>query len=191
MRKLEDRLFGGVIRLLCLITVLLLGFLVVFILRESLPAIRSVGLGELLLGSDWRPIIYQDAPSYGLRNMIVSTLFVSALAVLLALGVGVGCALFLACGATERQRMFITPCIELLASIPSVVYGFVGLYMVVKFLEKCGRASGESVLAAGPPRPWGCPGGIWPASWCCPPPGGASSSAPPCPWAGPWGRPWR
>lgn len=147
MRKLEDRLFGGAIRLLCLVTVLLLGFLVVFILRESLPAIREVGLGQLLLGSDWRPIIYRDAPSYGLRNMVVSTLFVSALAVLLALGVGVGCALFLACGATERQRMAITPCIELLASIPSVVYGFVGLYTVVKFLEKCGRASGESVLA--------------------------------------------
>lgn len=147
MRKLWDRLFGCVVRALCLTTVLLLAFLIYFILRESLPAIREVGLDGLLLGGDWRPIIYQGAPSYGLRNMVASTLYVSALAVLLAMGVGVGCALYLACAATERQRTALMPCIDLLASIPSVVYGFVGLYMVVKFFEKCGRASGESVLA--------------------------------------------
>ena len=117
--------------------------------RESLPAIREVGLKALLLGDSWRPIIYSDAPSFGFRNMILSTLYVSALAVFFALIVGVGCALYLACAATERQRTLVMPYIDLLASIPSVVYGFVGLYIVVKFFETCGMATGESVLAGG------------------------------------------
>ena len=149
MRKLEDRLFRTVMGLFALVTVLLLAFLIYFIFRESLPAIREVGLKGLLLGDQWRPLIYKDAPSYGIRNMILSTLYVSLLAVVFALIIGVGCALFLACRATERQRTIVMPYIDLLASIPSVVYGFIGLYIVVKFFEKLGRATGESILAGG------------------------------------------
>lgn len=149
MRKLEDRIFHIVMGLFALVTVLLLGFLIYFIFQESLTAIRDVGLKELLLGNQWRPLIYKDAPGYGMRNMILSTLYVSALAVLFALVIGVGCALFLACRATERQRMLVMPYIDLLASIPSVIYGFIGLYIVVKFFEKLGRATGESILAGG------------------------------------------
>ena len=149
MRKAEDRIFRCLLSLFTLATVLLLAFLIFFIFRESLPAIREVGLKNLLLGDSWRPIIYSDAPSFGFRNMILSTLYVSALAVLFALIVGVGCALFLACAATERHRTLLMPYIDLLASIPSVVYGFVGLYIVVKAFEKLGMATGESVLAGG------------------------------------------
>ena len=133
----------------CLLTVLLLAFLIWFIFRESLPAIREIGLKDLLLGDQWRPLIYKDAPSFGIRNMILSTLYVSALAVVFALVIGVGTALFLACAATERQRTLVMPYIDLLASIPSVIYGFIGLYIVVKFFEKLGRATGESILAGG------------------------------------------
>ena len=135
--------------LLCLLTVLVLGFLIFFILKESLPAIREVGLGHLLLGDQWRPIIFKDAPSYGFRNMILSTVYVSVLAVTFAFVIGVGCALYLACAATDRMRTLVMPYIDLLASIPSVVYGFVGLYIVIKFIENCGRAAGESILAGG------------------------------------------
>ena len=149
MRKAENWIFRSVLGMLTLVTVLLLAFLIFFIFRESLPAIREVGLKGLLLGDSWRPIIYSDAPSFGFRNMILSTLYVSALAVFFALIVGVGCALYLACAATERQRTLVMPYIDLLASIPSVVYGFVGLYIVVKFFETCGMATGESVLAGG------------------------------------------
>ena len=149
MRKFEDRLFHAVMGLFALVTVLLLAFLIYFIFQESLTAIREVGLAELLLGDQWRPLIFKDAPSYGMRNMILSTLYVSALAVLFALVIGVGCALFLACRASERQRTLVMPYIDLLASIPSVIYGFIGLYIVVKFFEKLGRATGESILAGG------------------------------------------
>lgn len=149
MRKVQDCLFRAVMGLFAFLTVLLLVFLIWFIFRESLPAIREVGLKELLTGRQWRPLIYTGEPSYGMRNMILSTLYVSALAVLFALVIGVGTALFLACRASQRQRTAIMPYIDLLASIPSVVYGFIGLYIVVKFFEKLGRATGESILAGG------------------------------------------
>ena len=149
MRKIQDGLFRAVMGLFAFLTVLLLAFLIWFVFRESLPAIREVGLGELLTGNQWRPLIYSEESSFGMRNMILSTLYVSALAVLFALIIGVGCALFLACRSSERQRNFIMPYIDLLASIPSVVYGFIGLYIVVKFFEKLGRPTGESILAGG------------------------------------------
>ena len=149
MRKIEDRLFGAVMGFFSLITVLLLAFLIYFIFRESMTAMQEVGLKGLLLGDQWRPLIYSGEPSYGMRNMILSTLYVAALAVLFALIIGVGCALFLACAATDRQRTLVMPYIDLLASIPSVIYGFIGLYIVVKFFEKLGRATGESILAGG------------------------------------------
>ena len=149
MRKTEDRIFHAVMGLFSLITVLLLAFLIFFIFRESQTAIREVGLKDLLLGDQWRPLIYKDTPSFGIRNMILSTLYVSALAVVFALVIGVGTALCLACAATDRQRMLVMPYIDLLASIPSVVYGFIGLYIVVKFFEQLGRATGESILAGG------------------------------------------
>ena len=149
MRKLEDKVFRGILGVFTLLTVLLLAFLIFFIFRESLPAIRDVGLKELLLGSQWRPLIYSGEPGFGMRNMILSTLYVAVLAVAFALIIGVGTALCLACTATERQRTLVMPYIDLLASIPSVIYGFIGLYIVVKFFEKLGRATGESILAGG------------------------------------------
>ena len=84
MRKLEDRLFRTVMGIFCLTTVLLLAFLIYFIFRESMPAIRDVGLKGLLLGDQWRPLIYSGEPSFGMRNMIFSTLYVAGLAVLFA-----------------------------------------------------------------------------------------------------------
>lgn len=147
MPKIKDKLWHFTVSLLALLSVGLLLFLVAFMLRQSLPAIRAVGLGELLFGTEWRPVIYQDAPQYGLFHMLLSTLYVSALAVLFALIIGVGCALFLACGVGDRLRALLIPYIDLLAGIPSVVYGFVGLYVVVRTMERLGRTSGESILA--------------------------------------------
>lgn len=149
MRKTTDRIFGGLMAFFALITVLMLAFLIYFIFRESQSAIREVGLFNLLLGDQWRPIIFTGEPSFGIRNMVLSTLYIAVLAVGFALIIGVGCALYLACAATDKQRMIIMPYIDLLASIPSVVYGFMGLYIMIKFFENCGMAAGESILAGG------------------------------------------
>ncbi len=147
MQKKKDRLWYLIVAALALLSAGLLLFLVVFMFQQSLPAIRNVGLSKLLFGTEWRPVIYQNAPEYGLFHMLLSTIYVSALAVMFALVLGVGCSLFLACAVGDRLRAAFMPYINLLAGIPSVVYGFVGLYVVVRTMERMGRASGESILA--------------------------------------------
>lgn len=147
MSKRNDQLFHIFVVILTVLTVGLLLFLLGFMLHESLPALREVGLLPMLTGEEWRPLFYQDAPSYGLRNILLSTLYVSLLAVAITLVIGVGCSLWLSCAVSDRGRAYLLPCIDLLAGIPSVVYGFVGLYVVVRIIERCGRPAGESILA--------------------------------------------
>lgn len=130
-------------------TAVLLGFMILFIVRESLPLFSEVSLTEFLLGDVWRPISFTSAePSFGIRNMILSTLFVSLLAASISLIVSVGTAVFLSCVAGPGVRMVMYALIDLLAGIPSVIYGFVGMVVLVRWFQNLGRTSGESVLAA-------------------------------------------
>ena len=149
MHTAKEKLFHSLLVLLALTAIGLLWFLLIFMIHESLPALQEIGLKELLFGSDWRPVLFKDTPSYGLRNMLLSTIYVSALAVLITLIIGVGCSIWLSCAISDRLRHYLLPCIDLLAGIPSVVYGFVGLYFVVRTIERLGRAAGESILAGG------------------------------------------
>lgn len=143
------RIFPVFLRALAALTVLILAFIVFFIVRESLPLFEKVSLSDFLLGTDWRPVSYGGAPSYGIAPMIAATLYVSAIAVVLAGFFGIGAALFLSCVASSRARNILYPIIDLLAGIPSVVYGFIGLAVLVKFFQHLGLASGECILAAG------------------------------------------
>lgn len=144
-----DKIVSRIIKLLAAITALLLVFITLFIARESIPAFKQIGVADFVFGSKWYPVAFVGEPSYGIFNMIVATLYVSAIAVAIALVVGVGAAVFLSCQANQRQRNLLYPFIDLLAGIPSVVYGFVGLMVIVKCFENLGRSAGESVLAGG------------------------------------------
>ncbi len=143
-----DKIVSRIIKLLAAITALLLVFITLFIARESIPAFKQIGVADFVFGSKWYPVAFVGEPSYGIFNMIVATLYVSAIAVAIALVVGVGAAVFLSCQANQRQRNLLYPFIDLLAGIPSVVYGFVGLMVIVKCFENLGRSAGEFVLAA-------------------------------------------
>lgn len=147
-RFLLDRAFTLVVCALSLLCVLSLGFVVYFIVREAAPLFAEVGLSDFLLGTRWMPIAYTGEPSFGIANFIAGTLAVSALALLIALAVSVGAALFLSMVATPRARGLLYPFIDLLAGVPSVVYGFVGLTVVVKAFLAAGVRTGSCVLAA-------------------------------------------
>lgn len=148
MRKAKNLLFSSFIYTLTALVVFVLAFVIYFIVREALPLFHEVSLSEFLFGQRWMPIGYVGEPSYGIGNFILGSLFVSAVAMVFSLLVGVGTAIFLACVASERQRSLLYPFIDLLAGIPSVVYGFIGLVIIVKFFLKLGHPSGASVLAA-------------------------------------------
>lgn len=127
---------------------LTLGALVVLISHEAWPAVSSPErLWTLLVAQDWAPLL--DPPRLGIRHAIVSTVMVTALSLALAVPLGFGIGLFVAELAPGWIRNLLQPCFEMLAGIPSVVYGFFGYVTLVAWFERYGHmATGESLLVA-------------------------------------------
>jgi phosphate transport system permease protein len=115
----------------------------IFIVKEGLPALREVGVLDFLFGSEWRP----GKEQYGIWAMIVGSVLVTLGAMLLAVPLGVACAILLAEVAPQRVRDLLRPAVELLVGIPSVVYGAIGMLVIVPAVREIG-GSGFSVLAA-------------------------------------------
>ena len=126
-----------------------LAFVIYFIVREALPIFEEVGLGELVLGRQWMPIDFTGVTSFGIFNFLAATIYVSVVGMALALLVGLGAALYLSCQASDRARGYLYPIIDLLAGIPSVIYGFIGLVTLVRLFMRAGVSTGSCVLAAG------------------------------------------
>ena len=149
MNKQLNALFSVLIRALTALTVMVLAFVIYFIVKEALPTFDEVAVPDFLLGQRWMPIAYTGEPSFGIFNFIAATLYVSLVAMVLAVTVGLGAAIYLSCVATERMRGILYPFVDLLAGIPSVIYGFIGLSILVKIFLKAGVHTGSCVLAAG------------------------------------------
>lgn len=149
MRKQINSFFSVIIYVLTAFSVLALGFVIYFIVKEALPLFSEVSVPEFLFGTRWMPVDYTGSTSFGIANFIAATVYVSFTALILALGIGLGAAMFLSFVATERMRSFLYPFVDLLAGIPSVVYGFIGLQVLVKLFMKAGVHTGSCVLAAG------------------------------------------
>lgn len=147
--KTCDLAFRVLAGALTLVSLASLGFVVFFILREALPLFETVSPSDFLLGDNWLPVdVGAGSESFGIFNFICGTLTVSLLALAFAFLVSVGLALFLSCSAGGRVRELMLPCIDLLAGIPSVVYGFVGIVVVAKAFLELGSSTGVCVLAA-------------------------------------------
>ena len=149
MRKKIDSAFSVLIYLLTACSIMALGFVIYFIVKEALPLFQEVSLSEFLLGKRWMPIDYTGTTAFGIFNFIVATVYVSFTAIILAVGIGLGASVFLSCVATESMCGILYPFVDLLAGIPSVVYGFIGLQVLVRIFLKAGVRTGTCVLAAG------------------------------------------
>ncbi|MDD4254861.1 MAG: phosphate ABC transporter permease subunit PstC [Methanofollis sp.] len=121
-------------------------FILLFLLRDALPVFETVGIVEFVFGETWNPT--GATPSYGAWPLIVGTLLVTLGAVAIAVPLGIGSAVCLAELAPPRVKAVVKPAIELLAGIPSVVYGFFGLVILTDWLRiSFDVPSGESWLA--------------------------------------------
>lgn len=99
---------------------------------------EKIGLSDYFLGKEWLPTA-TPAPLFGILPLLLGTLLVSFIAILIAIPLGVGVAIYLAEIANERIRKLLKPAIELLAGIPSVVYGFFGLVVLAPIIQKTGN----------------------------------------------------
>ena len=111
--------------------------------------LENISILDFLLGKEWFPTS-QPSAQFGAWPLILGTLYVSLIAILLALPLGLATAIYLAEIADKKTRNFLKPVIELLAGIPSVVYGFFGLVVIVPLLKNTFNLdSGQSGLAGG------------------------------------------
>jgi phosphate transport system permease protein len=108
-------------------------FIISFLFIEGAPAFAEIGPGTLVLGPEWVPTGVPQR--YGGLPLVMGTLLVTAGAVLFCAPLGVACALFLSQVAPPRARTILKPAVELLAAIPSVVYGFFGLSIMARWIK--------------------------------------------------------
>lgn len=149
MGKYLDYIFSLIIKFLTVVTVFILVFVIAFIVKESMPLFNDISVTSFVFGTRWEPISYGSEPSFGIFNIMVSAVYVSFIAMVIAMYFTIGISIFLSCVANEKMRNYLYPFIDLLAGIPSVIYGFIGLTVIVKFFENLGQTSGESILAGG------------------------------------------
>lgn len=122
----------------------LVALICVFLFAGGLPAMAEIGLGDFLLGQRWRP----GSELYGILPMILGSICVTAGAVAAGVPVGILTAVFMARFCPPAAYRFLKPAVELLAGIPSVIYGFFGLVVLVPFVRGAFGGSGSSLLTA-------------------------------------------
>jgi phosphate transport system permease protein len=127
--------------------VIVVSFILLFLLRDGSPVITQVGVLNFLFGPDWAPTAI--VPLYGIFPLIVGTLLVTIGAMVFAVPLSIGCAIYIAELASPRTKKILKPAVELLAGIPSVVYGFFGLIVLTNFIRVAfDIPTGETWLAA-------------------------------------------
>ena len=127
--------------------VIVVSFILLFLIRDGFPIFTQVGTLNFLLGSDWAPTAVE--PLYGIFPLIVGTLLVTLGAMIFAVPLSLGCAIYISELASPPVKSILKPAIELLAGIPSVVYGFFGLIVLTNFIRVTfDLPTGETWLAA-------------------------------------------
>lgn len=122
----------GVFTLCACISVLAVALICIFLFANGLPAIGEIGPLKFLLGTTWKP----SSDIYGILPMILGSIYVTGGALVVGVPIGLFTAIYLSRFASERMKKLLVPAIQLLAGIPSVVYGFFGLMVMVPAVER-------------------------------------------------------
>ena len=151
IEKTNNRLFEpimhGIFLVLGLVTVGCVLLITAYLVVSGLPAIHKIGLGKFLLGTVWAST--QAEPKFGILPFILTSVYGTAGAILIGVPIGFLTAVFLAKAASPRLRAVVEEAVSLLAGIPSVVYGLVGMLVLVPGIRTIfGLPDGASLLAA-------------------------------------------
>lgn len=139
MNQLKEKCMGAVFFITALTSILAVGLICFFLFANGLPAMSKIGVLDFLTGREWSPT--DIPPVFGILPMIVGSLYVTAGAILIGVPIGVLTAAFLARVCPSKLYRIVKPGVDLLAGIPSVVYGFFGMAAIVPL-------TGNSILSA-------------------------------------------
>ena len=140
----REKFIERVLLLLALSSIGSLALITVFIFLEGFPLILSAGLQNFIFSSHWAP----TKGHFGILAMIISSVLVTLGAMVIGVPLGLSCAIVLAEFSPKRLKMVLKPTLELLAGIPSVVYGFLGVIWLVPLIRNYLGGPGLSLLAA-------------------------------------------
>jgi phosphate transport system permease protein len=146
MRDIKEKLMKGVFLAAALASIAAVSLICVFLFANGVPAIGKIGLFNFLLGKSWNP--GDVPPSYGILPMIMGSIYVTAGAIAVGVPIGLLTSVFMAFYCPARLYRILKPAISLLAGIPSVVYGFFGLTVVIPIVREIFGGSGSSILTA-------------------------------------------
>ena len=116
----------------------------VFMFGNGVPAMLKIGVLDFLAGTNWKPL----NEIFGILPMIIGSICVTIGAIVIGVPIGLLCATFMARFCPDKIYKFIKPAIDLLAGIPSVVYGFFGLVVIVPLMQDIFGGSGKGILTA-------------------------------------------
>jgi len=131
--RLGEKLIESWIFLAGILTIIVLLGIIALLLKEGLPAFWYTPPWEFLFGTKWYPI--SEPPTFGIMPFFVATLWVTLVATAISVPIGVACAAYLAEVAPTKVRETVKPIIEILAGIPSVVMGFIGLMLLSPLVQ--------------------------------------------------------
>ncbi len=145
--RLFENIVHGIFLILGLITVGCVLLITIYLIISGIPAIKEIGLLNFLFGKEWGPTSAE--PKYGILPFILTSVYGTAGAVLLGVPIGFFTAVYLSKVANKKIRMIVESAVNLLAGIPSVVYGLVGMLVLVTAIREIFNVpDGASLLAA-------------------------------------------
>jgi phosphate transport system permease protein len=133
MQKFKEKIYRWLFTVLAFSSLFFLVGIILVLFKEGLPIFKQVKLGEFIFGRAWYPTY--SPPEFGILPLILASVWVTFGALFVCVPLGIGSALYLNELATHKQKAVLKPLIEILASIPSIVYGFFGMVILAPFLQ--------------------------------------------------------
>lgn len=144
MKKYSETIMRIVFMISATVSIFAVIVICFFLFSEGLPAIGEIGVFNFLGGTLWKPL----EGKFGIFPMIVGSIYVTAGAIVVGVPVGLLCAIFMAKFCPYKLYRILKPAIDLLAGIPSIVYGFFGLMVIVPVIQDIFGTGGKGVLTA-------------------------------------------
>ena len=145
MQKVKEGIMHALFLICACVSILAVVLICVYLFASGVPAIGEIGVTDFLFGTKWKP----SSGYYGIFQMIIGSILVTGIAVVIGVPIGILCAVFMSHYCPKKLYRFVKPAINLLAGIPSIVYGFFGLVVIVPIMKELFGGSGKSLLTAG------------------------------------------
>lgn len=145
MQKVKEGIMHAMFLICACVSILAVVLICVYLFASGIPAIGEIGVTDFLFGTKWKP----SSGYYGIFPMIIGSILVTGIAVVIGVPIGILCAVFMSHYCPQKLYRFVKPAINLLAGIPSIVYGFFGLVVMVPIMKDLFGGSGKSLLTAG------------------------------------------